>query len=225
MFTLCVSGLHLGKPGPRALSREEEGYLKTYAFAMGEAANPISKSLFKGIAGQIDARKPKPYFSSQGPSDGWWDKYRRHHGDVALRKPGALDGGRTSMARKGVVKKFLKLVSDTMSTHGIKDPDQLVNIDETAFGEKEPKGPKGVFPKGIKFPYQQISTVREHITVTLTMAADGSVLPPLVCFKGEFPATNYAEEGPSNALYCATDSGFLSGDIFYSISRKAWNLS
>lgn len=185
-----LTGIHNSKKGPSALSRREENALKSYAFAMGEAGNSLPRKHLMGFAAAIDGRKKEPSFGPKGPSEGWWQRFRERHPDVALRQPGILDGGRATTAHRSVVDRFFQLVETTMKEHQITEPSRMFNIDETGFGDKGESG-RGIYKKEIRYPCQRSSSTREHITVTLCICADGKVLPPNILFKDGLPKSNF----------------------------------
>ena len=47
-----------------------------------------------------------------------------------------MAGGRVTTAHSSVINKFFQTVQETMERYSITDPSQLLNINETAFGEK-----------------------------------------------------------------------------------------
>ena len=58
-----------------------------------------------------------------------------------------------------------------------------------------------VFEKGVRYPCQRTAKTREHITITLCVVGDGTILPPNLIFKGGFPKSDVAEDGPKGASY------------------------
>ena len=68
--------------------------------------------------------------------------------------------------------------------------------------------------KGIGHPYQRNYVTGEHITALMTIRADGVNLPPMIIFRNCLPKTNYAEMGPENALYRATESGYVNSALY-----------
>lgn len=191
-------------------------------FAMGAGGNPLSQKHVMAFAARIDGKKDQPTFGKDGPSEGWWNRFRGCHADLSLRTPGILDGGRATTAHKSVVSKFFKLVSEVMADHAITEPSRLFNIDETGFGEKDSgKGVGlGVFRKGTKYPSQRAVSTRDHITVTLCVRGDGKLLPPNILYKGEFPTSQFAQDGPDMATYGASESGFMNGTLFLEYLKK-----
>ena len=96
---------------------------------------------------------------------------------------------------------MFQTVQETMERYSITDPSQLLNTDETAFGEKDVGVTDAVFEKGVRYPCQRTVTAREHITVTLCVVGDGTILPPNLIFKGGFPKSDFTEDGPKGASY------------------------
>ena len=187
---------------------------------MGEGSNPLTRKNIMTFAAAIDAKKANPSFGPGGPSDGWWKRFIGRHPDVAMRKPGFMAGGRATTAHISVVNKFFQTVQETMERYSITDPSQLLNIDETAFGEKDVGVTDAVFEKGVRYPCQRTVTAREHITVTLCVVGDGTILPPNLIFKGGFPKSDFTEDGPKGASYARSESGFMNSDLFLAYLKE-----
>ncbi|KAI8484841.1 hypothetical protein Bbelb_374380 [Branchiostoma belcheri] len=54
------------------------------------------------------------------------------------------------------------------------------------------------------------------------VAAEGLVLPPLVTFSKSYPSSAYRLEGPDNALYSTTPSGFIEVKVFVEWLKKCF---
>ncbi|KAI8480152.1 hypothetical protein Bbelb_421360 [Branchiostoma belcheri] len=63
---------------------------------------------------------------------------------------------------------------------------------------------------------------RDHISSMECVSADGSALPPLVIFSKSYPSSAYRLEGPTNALYSTTPSGFIEGEVFVEWLKKCF---
>jgi hypothetical protein len=54
----------------------------------------------------------------------------------------------------------------------------------------------------------------EHITALMCIRADGQCMPSMVVFRNALPKTNYAAIGPDDALYRASESGYVNSVLY-----------
>ena len=96
---------------------------------------------------------------------------------------------------------------------------QLYNCDETFF-PLDYTAEKAVTVRGTKYVYSQIHGTTEHITVLCGASAAGIPLPPFIIFPKCFPGGRYKFEGPDDALYGKSDSGWIDGELFLTWLKK-----
>ncbi|KAI8509482.1 hypothetical protein Bbelb_133300 [Branchiostoma belcheri] len=108
-----------------------------------------------------------------------------------------------------------------MAKNGLnKQPYRNFNADETGFDLDQQK------KKVVTFAHMKAPAVsvrmgtREHISCLECVAADGSAISPLVIFAKSVPSTAYSLEGPDNALYATSPSGFIEAEVFLQWLRK-----
>ncbi|XP_066298848.1 uncharacterized protein [Branchiostoma lanceolatum] len=103
-----------------------------------------------------------------------------------------------------------------------KQPHRIYNADETGF-ELDPQKKKIVTFTKMNAPATSVRKgTRDHITSMECVAADGSTIPPLIIFSKSYPSTAYNLEGPDNALYATTPSGFIESDVFLQWLEKCF---
>ena len=95
------------------------------------------------------------------------------------------------------------------------DPARIHNIDETWYSQQEEKRTILVVSSDQKIPYRIYEGRQDHITFAMCASAAGNWLPTMFLYKGSLPRTeDYHSEGPSNALYKATESGHIDADSY-----------
>ena len=105
---------------------------------------------------------------------------------MSLKQPSSLEKTRKAAASDpNVIYGFYDLLETTMRKLDIMDrPDCIFNVDETCLCT-EPVRTKVVSMKGKKASRVTATSGKENVSVMAAISADGSVLPPLVIFKGK----------------------------------------
>ncbi len=79
---------------------------------------------------------------------------------------------------------------------------------------------KAVARKGTKNSYCQSYGTSEHITLLCCASAAGIPHPPMIIYSKSFPGGQYRFEGPEDALYARSESGWIDTDLFLAWLRK-----
>ncbi len=90
---------------------------------------------------------------------------------------------------------------------------QIYNCDET-FVPLDYTREKVVTLKGTKNVYRQSQGTSEHITMLCCASAAGFPLPPMIIFAKSFPGGQYRFDGPDDALYARSESGWIDTELF-----------
>ena len=91
---------------------------------------------------------------------------------------------------------------------------RIFNTDETGMGTN-PNHRKLFFKKGAKNAYLQTPNEGKSMyTVLICGSVDGTSLGPLVVYKGENLHNAWTENGPENAFYVCTESGWMDDTVF-----------
>ncbi|XP_019632906.1 PREDICTED: jerky protein homolog-like [Branchiostoma belcheri] len=215
--------------GRRAiLSKEEEASLVFYIKYRVDRGFPINKKSILSLAlaihvrGSKEAGVPPKVNRKKGFSQKWWRAFKGRN-KLTLRKPSPLDRGRRDSVDGDVVKQFFTLLKSTLSDNGLSDqPHRVYNVDETGFDLDPQKKSVETFSKMGAPAVSVRKGTREHISSMECVSADGSALPPLVIFSKSYPSSAYKLEGPTNALYSTTQSGFIEGEVFVEWMKKCF---
>ena len=92
-------------------------------------------------------------------------------------------------------------------------PRQLYNCDET-FLPLDYTREKVVTLKNTKYVYAQSQGTTDHITVLCAASAAGIPLPPFIIYPKCFPGGQYRFDGPDDALYGKSESGWIDSELF-----------
>lgn len=95
----------------------------------------------------------------------------------------------------------------------MKDKPQIYNCDETGF-QMDASKRKVLAPKGSKNNCIQAPGTRDRVSVLTCFNASGEDVPPFIIFGNRFPGGPYTKEGPANALYGTSPSGYIDNELF-----------
>ncbi|XP_019636330.1 PREDICTED: tigger transposable element-derived protein 6-like [Branchiostoma belcheri] len=205
---------------PHILSKEEEESLVFYIKYRVDRGFPISKKAILSLALATHLRHceemgmtPKVN-RKKGLSQKWWKGFKCRN-NLTIRKPSPLDRGRKDAVDEKVVKEFFELYRTRISDNGLTgQAHRVYNVDETGF-DLDPQKKNVVTFKKMGAPAASVRKgTRDHISTMECVSADGGVIPPLIIFSKAYPSSAYRLEGPDNAVYATTSSGFIEGDIF-----------
>ena len=216
---------HGSNPGPStALNSEEEKALVTYLLYMAERGFPLSKKMVLAFAWAIALRSnSKERFNKEtGPGQHWWRNFRTRHPELTLRTADNLERSRAGALTKEVVDEYFACLKTTLEKNGlINSPRQLYNCDETYLPLNILHG-KVVARKNTKHVYTQSRGTSEHITMLCAGSAAGVALPPMIIYSKSFPGGSYRFQGPDDAVYSKSDSGWVDTELFLSWIEKVF---
>ena len=199
--------IHGQKPGPKLSS------LTNYLLYMADRGFPLTRTMVKAFAWAIAKRsgKDKRFNPEQGPSEHWWQLFRGRHPHIVLRKSDKLDRNRAEAFNEVIVKEYF---DGTRSHHK-----QIYNCDET-FLPLDYTREKVVAAKGSKTVYSQTTGTTDHITLLCCASAAGLPLPPMIIYAKSFPGGQYRFQGPDDALYAKSESGWIDTELFMTWLNK-----
>lgn len=214
---------HGTKPGPpTALTPEQEDALESYLFYMAEHGYPLTRTMVKAYGWAIAKRSGSgDRFNEEfGPGDHWWANFKRRHPKVTLRRIDMLERSRAEALNPMIVQEYFDLLGKTLNSLGLKNkPRQILNCDET-FIPLDCNKEKAITRKGAKNTYCQSYGTSEHITLLCCASAAGIPHPPMIIYSKSFPGGQYRFEGPEDALYARSESGWIDTELFLAWLKK-----
>ena len=214
---------HGTKPGPTtALTLEEENALVSYLVYMANRGFPLTRTMVKAFAWAIAKRSGNDgrFNQEYGPGEHWWANFRKRHPKLTLRKTDKLERSRAEALNPEVVEEYFKLLETTLDENGLKNcPRQIYNCDET-FLPLDYSREKAVTLRGTKNVYCQAQGTTDHITLLCCASAAGLPLPPMIIYPKAFPGGQYRFEGPDDAVYAKSESGWVDSELFLTWLNK-----
>ena len=164
------------------------------------------------------------------PGKHWVRAFRkRWQHEVKMKKPKNIKRSRAKVSPQ-VTKDFFKRLAPNLenipATH-------LFNCDETNLRD-DPEAELAFFSARSKYHEKVMDASKQCTSVMFCCSAAGEMLPPMVVFKSVNGSLYkcWCENGPANAVYAATKSGWLTttefnqwfSDVFLVHIRSGWGL-
>ena len=214
---------HGKKPGRTTiLTPEEEESLTQYLLYMAERGFPLTRTMVKAFAWAIAKRSGNDarFSPEQGLSEHWWQLYRKRHPNIVLRKSDSLERTRAEAFNEVIVTEYFEILRNTLTTNNLTtSPRQIYNCDET-FLPMNYTREKVVAAKGAKNVYSLTTGASDHISLLCCVSAAGLPLLPMIIYSKSFPGGPYRFDGPDDALYAKSDSGWIDTELFLSWLKK-----
>ena len=217
-----VKGLviHGKKPGVRTVptAKEEASYL----LYMAKQGFPLTKTMVKAFAWAIAKRSGRDgrFHPEFGPGEHWWVLFKKRHPILTLRKSDNLERSRAEALNPEIVEEYFKLLETTLKVNNLLNtPRRLYNCDET-FLPFDYTREKAVTARGTKVVYNQTQGTTEHFSLLCCASAAGIPHPPMIIYSKFFPGGPYRFDGPDDALYAKSESGWIDSKLFLTWLKK-----
>ena len=209
--------MHGCKPGPQtALSKSKEDSLVSYLVFMAQRGFPLTHTMVKAFVWAVAKRNgnDKRFNGELGPSEHWWTNFKKRHPGLSLRKPDSLQRDRAEAYNETIGTEYFNLFVKTLDENQIKNnPRQIYNCDES-FLPLDYTRERAVPLKGAKAVYNHATGTSEHITLLCCVSAAGFPHPPMIIYSKCFSDGQYRFQGPDDALYAKSDSGWIDSELF-----------
>ena len=198
-----------------ALSSEEESALCNYITYMANRGFPLTIQQILGFAWCIAKEHGKRVFTKNGPSRNWWRFFKKRHPELKLRRPDALDRGRAALGNVGALRDYFKLLKETIESNKLEDsPERIYNCDEAALYLNKSAGQRVIVPARMRHSHSVSIATNEHVSVHCCVNAAGHAIPPMLIFSKNLPGGAYHRNGPINASYGSSESGFMDQKMY-----------
>ena len=208
---------------PLSLTREEEASIVSYVEYMHERRFPITRSQVISLAWAVDLKRESGRaFGENGPSLNWWRGFRNRHPELTFRTTESIDRGRVVNANEETIGQYFDLLKHTMHEHSLQDKPHLIfNCDESAIVLSK-SARKVLVPRSTKHCHSIANASTQHVSVMCCFSAAGYAMPPMIVFSKGLPAGKFHRDGPINASYSSSKSGFVDRAIYTEWFKKTF---
>ncbi|XP_063827651.1 uncharacterized protein LOC135076996 isoform X2 [Ostrinia nubilalis] len=173
---------------PTILTTQEESTLKSWIIAMANKWFPVNREMILDTVKDIiiEQKLPNP-FKDNVPSKKWFASFLKRHPDVFARLVEYRNISKSPVT-VSALRMWYKNLKDYLITEGVadilEDPERIFGADECSFQT----GSTGLVhgPQGLNYD-ETSNKDKESLTVVGTIAASGSILPPLIVYPSRLP--------------------------------------
>jgi len=145
--------------------------------------------------------------------EGWWQGFMKRHSDLSLHSSDPLSSCRSNAVTKSSLDFYYSLLKETSEKNSLMNKSSCIyNMVETGM-PLDSKQLKRTAPKGIKKVYGPLSGNKTQITVLSCANAVGTMLPPMVIFKGERFNYDWVKGEVPDAVYGMSPNGWIDHDL------------
>ena len=171
---------------------------------------PFDRDDIKRIVKQFmnSTGRPSP-FKENTPGIDWLQAFEKRHPSLSKQSPERLAQARAKNTTPEIVNAFFEIYEGAVSDHDMTE-DQIWNCDETGLN-------KVFVSKGKKDVYLKSPTAgKTSYSVLVCGSASGKIMPPFPVFKGKNLYAQWTRNGPPNAGYSCSPSGWMHDSNFES---------
>ncbi|GLV37575.1 hypothetical protein CBL_20387 [Carabus blaptoides fortunei] len=157
---------------------------------------------------------PTP-FKDGRPGLDWYYGFMKRHKQLSFKKPEQLQKARKDQRKPDVIYNFYENLAKVVLENSIDNPALVFNADESGFGN-DPSGIKAIGERGKPLSRVSGGPGRESASVLACVAADGSVLPPFIIFKGGAVQARWTSpKAYPGTVYSVSTNGWMEEPQFF----------
>ncbi|KAJ8721086.1 hypothetical protein PYW08_006551 [Mythimna loreyi] len=199
-------------PGaPTTFSREEEALFVDCILRLSEYGFPLIifdlRIVIRTYLEKIGRRVSK--FKDYCPGTEWVSSFLKRHSCLSQRFATNIKRSRAAIDRETItayIENLKEVVRDI-------PPENLWNFDETNLSDN-PGQKKVIAKRGAKYPELISNTSKSSISIMFCGSAKGELLPPYVVYKSKQLWSTWTEQGPKEARFNNSPSGWFDMNIF-----------
>lgn len=200
------------RPGrPTIFSEQEETAFVAHITALSEYGFPLTEIDLQMIIKDYllaQGRNVKQ-FKNNVPGKDWSRSFLNRHKILSRRMANNIKRVRAQVS-KDVITEFIENLRPELENV---PAENIYNYDETNLTD-DPGRKKVLCRRGTKYPETIINTTKVSFTVMFCGNAAGQEVPPYIIYKSEHLWTTWTDNGPQNAKYNRTKSGWIDAATF-----------
>lgn len=208
-----VRGMNPKKPGGQAvLTEEEEASLVRGIVVAADWGFPFGADDVKEIVKTHLERKGKTItkFKNNTPGQTWVENFlKRHKNELSKRFSQSIKESRAKVDHT-TINQYFDNISETFQDI---PPENIINYDETNFTD-DPGRIKVLVRRKSKRAEKVMDSSKSATSVMFACTASGLLLPLYVVYKADHLWTTWCENGPTDARYNRSHSGWFDTNIF-----------
>lgn len=212
--TLCnkIKNKHPMRPGGlTALSQEEELSLRSGIEKAAEWGFPLTRMDIRTLVKQfLDAQgKRVKCFKENMPGLDWFYKFLKRNPVLTERMCQNIKRCRAELSPEIIHAYFdnlSQIIQDVPACN-------IINYDETNLCD-DPGRTKVVCKRGTKYVNRILDSSKSSTSIMVSATGSGKLLPAYVVYRAQHLYPTWTENGPDNAVYNRTKSGWFEGAVY-----------
>ena len=177
------------------LTEPESLVLIDFTIEMARRAFPLSLQALRHHALEI-AQLRQPNLKELGHN--WVQRFMtRYGGHISTKWSVSLDTIRAKCVNPAVIKHYYNLLENTLKEHDFR-PQNIYGFDESGFPLGGSKKTCIIGARSGSGTTQR-NNDKENVTIMACICADGSNVPPIVIFEGQYFLEKWIQKNPTNA--------------------------
>lgn len=205
------------------LTAPQENDLVKRILRLADIGYPVTPKIMRHqVYKYVKNNEIKNNFSSETKlaGRGWFRLFLKRHPELSKRKAQNMNPARAQKLNKFIVNDYFKKLGDTLDELGFKDkPERIYNLDEKGCRLTIHHQQVVMARKGVKRLHLVAPEHAENVTVVGCVSASGSVIPPMILFKGKRKKPEYDDNLPAGSLVRMAPKGSMTTDLFVEFIR------
>lgn len=149
-------------------------------------------------------------FKNNLPGPDFVDSFlKRHKNDISKRICQNIKRSRAKVSPE-TIKEYHCELEKSIADVPLSD---IINYDETNLTD-DPGRKQVIVKRGCKYPERVMNHTKGSVSLMMAASADGVMLPPYVVYKAAHLYNTWVGDGPKDARYNRSGSGWFDGEIF-----------
>ena len=205
----------IGSGGVPILSESEEEQIVAALRYSADLGHPLKREDLKVMVQSfVKSQKRKTPFKDDKPGDDFCRLFERRHPSLGAQVPELVTVQRNRGLTQANLDEFFKMFDEIVEKNNLHDkPERFWNIDETGLTGNPISG-KAYARKGSHAVVLNPNCGKTSYSVMFCISASGIYLPPFVVYKAAHLYDNWTKGGPKDAVYTATESGWMQDKNF-----------
>ena len=197
------------------LSESEEGQIVAALRYSADLGHPLKREDLKVMVQSfVKSQRRKTPFKDDKPGDDFCRLFERRHPSLGAQVPELVTVQRNRGLTEANLDEFFKMFDELVEKNNLRDkPERFWNIDETGLTGNPISG-KAYARKGSHAVVLNPNCGKTSYSVMFCISASGLYLPPFIVYKAAHLYDNWTKGGPKDAVYTATESGWMQDKNF-----------
>ncbi len=198
--------------GQTALNANEEAFIVDRIKICGDWGYPIDSFTLRNLVKEYldSSGKVITRFKNNFPGkDFAYSFLKRHKKELSVKLCQNIKRNRAAVSREEIIAYFERLETELINI----PPENILNYDETNLRD-DPGKKKVIMRRGCKYPERVMNSSKSSTSVMFSCAGDGILLPVYVVYKAIHIYDSWTTDGPPNARYNRTKSGWFDSLCF-----------